>query len=100
MYFIVDNESPAAGMKQGKMHEVLLPAGAVGQNLVRAECDRPGCLGLAAVFGDVIFCQIGLVQQFVPPLPYRGQTAGQNQRALLQRRHRRHADQGLTGPAG
>jgi len=87
-------------VKDLEVRKVLVPVRPVRQNLVGRQCDRSDALGFTGVFRNLIFTEIGAIQELAMPLLDGRYARGQNERGALDECHGGQADNGLPGATG
>ncbi len=100
MNFIVNNQSPVAVIKKGKVRKIPFPVRTIGHDLVGGDGDLTNLFGIPAVFSDICFRQRGFIQQFLLPLTNGGHIGGEDQRGGLKLLHTGNAHNGFSGTAG
>ena len=100
MYLVVDNQTPAPGIEEGEMWEIIPLPGPVGHDLVSGKGDRADILDRTAVFADIVLCQGGLVEKLGRPLADGRHACGEDQGGGLDLGHAGHSHDGLAGAAG
>ncbi|MPN03282.1 hypothetical protein SDC9_150509 [bioreactor metagenome] len=100
MHLIIDDESPVALGQKIKMREWALLVRSVGEHLVGADGDLSWVLALTGILSDLLFLQVGLVQNFLHPLVYRCNVGGYHQCPGSQSLHDLHAHHRLSRPTG
>ena len=85
MDFVVNNQAPLALFEEAKMEEGAVFGFAVGQHLVGGEGHGLDDFVFAAVFAQIIFRQVGLIEDFVFPLAQGDGVGRENQGVGLHR---------------
>ena len=100
MDFIVNNEAPIALIENAEVGEVLFPALAIGQDIVRGYGNGTDFFALAGIFAYLVGGEARFVDEFCLPLARCRDIGGQNQGFALKGIHRSHAHDGFARAAG
>ena len=100
MHLVIDNQAPFARVKKTEVREFVLLRFAMGQHLIRRDCNGPNVFRRAGVFADLIFSQGRLVEQLVHPLAHGCRVRGEHKCRCTNLGNRRHSNDGFSSATG
>jgi len=78
MHFVIYNQAPVTLVEDLEVREFVTLLRPPGQNLIRGQRDRANVFAFAGVLCNLVFLQVGLVEQFPFPLLHRGDAGGED----------------------